>query len=155
MLNQECNGENGAAEVWRRLSDADLDEAIAQGFAIPEEGWHEDSTGKAIISTTYQDFIDVVKLGIFRQQFTDWQRQNPNATEEQSVAAAQRSSDKFGGFYGRSYPGGPRRLMSSENRQLAIAERAAYEAMQAPGATEEEKKVAANRLIELSAVNNP
>lgn len=155
MLHQECNGEKGVAEVWRQLSNADLDEAIAQGFAIPEEGWHEDNTGKAIISTTYQDYIDAVKLGIAGEQLTDWHRQNPNATEEQSIAAAQRNIDKYGRLYVRSYPGGPRRLMSPENQQLAIAERAAYEAMQAPGATEEEKKVAASRLIELRAVNNP
>jgi hypothetical protein len=149
MLHQECNGEKGAAEVWRRLSNADLDEAIAQGFAIPEEAWNEDNTGKAIISTTYQDYTDAIKWGIAHEQLTDWIRQNPNATEEQKIAAAQRNIAKYGRLYIRSYPGGPRRLMSAENQQLAVAEAAAYEAMQAPGATEEEKKVAASRLTAL------
>jgi hypothetical protein len=99
----------------------------------------------------YQDYTDAVKLGRATEELENWMKHNPDATEEQKIAAAQRIHAKYGGLYIRSYPGGPRRLMSPENRQLARDEAAAYEAMHAPGATEEEKKVAASRLASLRA----
>jgi hypothetical protein len=131
-LHREFGGEKGANEFWRQHSKAELDEIIAQGLALPEEAWNEDNTGKVIVSMTYQDYTDAVKLGIAMEQLNDWIKHNPDGTEEQKSAFAESVTAKYGGLYIRSYPGGPRRLMSPENRQLAAAERAAYEAMQKP-----------------------
>jgi hypothetical protein len=103
------------------------------------------------IQETYQDYRDKVKLGIAAKEMEDFIRDHPDATEEQKLALAESVHARFGGLYVRSYPGGPRRLMSPENRQLAMAEAAAYKAMHARGATEEEKKAAADRLASLRA----
>jgi hypothetical protein len=103
------------------------------------------------IREAYQDYRDAVKLGKAVTEIENWMKENPDATKEQKQAIADAIYDKYGGLYVRSYPGGPRRLMSPENRTLAIAEAAAYKAMHAPGATEEEKRAAADRLASLKA----
>lgn len=79
------------------------------------------------IQMRFQDFNDCKKLGMAMEQIQDWIKDNPDATDEQKIAAAARIHAKYGGLYIRSYPGGPRRLMTPENRELAIAERRAYE----------------------------